>query len=61
MDIKNTESWPEQHKWLYEKLEAFYKTFAERVRNLSSDYLPDDIENSPSEDARKEQGDRGTC
>jgi hypothetical protein len=61
VDIKNTESWPEQHKWLYEKLEAFYKAFAERVRNLSSDYLPDDIENSPSEDARKEQGDQGPC
>jgi hypothetical protein len=48
-DIKNTESWPEQHKWLYEKLEAFYKAFAKRVKNLSSDYPPEDTMNFPNE------------
>ena len=48
-DIKNTTSWPEQHKWFYENLEAFYKVFAERVKNLSSDYLPEDNVNFPND------------
>ena len=50
-DIKNTESWPEQHKWLYENLEAFYKVFAERAKNLSTDYQSEDTEEAPNETA----------
>ncbi|MCJ7445998.1 MAG: DUF4268 domain-containing protein [Methanotrichaceae archaeon] len=49
IDIKNTEDWPEQHKWLYEKLEAFHKAFAERVKNLSRDYPPEDTVKFPNE------------
>ncbi len=50
-DIKNTERWPEQHKWLYENLEAFYKVFAERAKNLSTDYQLEDTEEAPNETA----------
>lgn len=28
-------SWPEQHDWLYEKLQLFHRTFAKRVKKLS--------------------------
>jgi hypothetical protein len=50
-DVRNRENWPEQHQWLYEKLEVFYKAFADRVKNLSSDYLPEDAENYPNGNA----------
>jgi hypothetical protein len=32
MDPTIREQWPEQHKWLCEKLEAFKRVFAPRVR-----------------------------
>jgi hypothetical protein len=50
-DIKNTEDWPEQYKWLYETLVAFYKVFAERVQNLSTDYQLEDTKEAPDETA----------
>lgn len=50
-DIKNTKEWPEQHKWLYETLVAFYKVFAKRVKNLSTDYQHEDAEEDHNENA----------
>jgi hypothetical protein len=50
-DIKNTESWPEQHKWLFEKLEVFYKVFAGRVKNLSTYYPQEGTEEATDENA----------
>lgn len=38
--LTNQENWPEQFKWLQEKLEAFYKTFSPIVKNLDlNDYM----------------------
>lgn len=35
--------WPEQHLWLCQKLEAFKKVFAPRVKKLNaSDYVIDE-------------------
>ena len=48
-DTKDTANWPEQHKWLYEMLEAFYRVFAERVKNLSTDYQLEDTEEAQNE------------
>ncbi len=48
-DTKYTANWPEQHKRLYEMLEAFYRVFAERVKNLSTDYKLEDPEDAPNE------------
>jgi len=37
------EQWPEQHMWLWEKLEAFKKVFAPRVKKLNaSNYVADE-------------------
>jgi hypothetical protein len=36
VDVQNREYWPKQHQWLYEKLELFYKAFAERVKDYPS-------------------------
>lgn len=51
------EQWPEQHAWLYEKLEAFKKIFAPRVKKLNvSDYVVDEqiaphlVDTSPTDD-----------
>lgn len=33
-NLQDKDKWPEQHAWLLEKLEIFYKAFADRVRNL---------------------------
>lgn len=33
-DLQDRAKWTEQHKWLLDKLELFYKIFAERVRRL---------------------------
>lgn len=42
--------WTQQHAWLQEKLEAFYKCFAQRVKELdAADYYP------PDEDGDDEQ------
>lgn len=35
IDIRNRENWPDQHEWLYKKLEAFYEAFGERIKELS--------------------------
>ena len=34
VDPKNRNDWPSQHLWMAEKLEAFHKTFAPRIREL---------------------------
>jgi hypothetical protein len=49
IDVQNRENWPEQHQWLYEKLEAFYKAFREKVKNLiyepeDTDFVNDEVE-----------------
>lgn len=50
VNIKNRENWPDQHKWLYEKLQAFYGAFAGRVKNLiASDYQQEDTINLKDE------------
>ncbi|MBS3966322.1 MAG: DUF4268 domain-containing protein [Truepera sp.] len=46
-DIEDRTEWPEQHAWLLERLEAFKRTFSERVRALDlgqDDERPDDVE-----------------
>jgi hypothetical protein len=46
-DIRDRKNWPDQHKWLYETLGAFYNSFAKRVKDLeASDYRPEDNMNS---------------
>lgn len=42
VDVQNHNLWPEQHKWLFESLEAFYKAFTGRVKNLPIDYSIED-------------------
>jgi hypothetical protein len=36
-DVQNRADWPKQYKWLYDELELFYKAFAERVKDYSSE------------------------
>lgn len=48
-DIEDRSQWPEQHAWLLERLEAFKRTFSERVRALDlgqDDEGPDDVEDT---------------
>lgn len=33
-NLQNTDKWPEQHKWLLEKLETLYRVFSMRVKKL---------------------------
>ena len=33
-DIRDRESWPEQHDWLYEKLQLFHKVFTPRIEKI---------------------------
>lgn len=33
-DIKDKDSWAEQHEWLYEKLQLFHKVFTNRIKSL---------------------------
>ena len=33
-DVKDKDSWAEQHDWLYEKLQLFHKVFTKRIQNL---------------------------
>jgi hypothetical protein len=47
VDIRDRQNWPDQHKWFHETLEAFYKTFVDRVKNLDAD-------NNESDDSEKE-------
>ena len=35
-DLWDRAGWPEQHDWLYEKLQLFHKTFAARVKRLDA-------------------------
>ena len=35
VNIRDRQNWSDQHKWLYENLEAFYATFAKRVHASS--------------------------
>jgi hypothetical protein len=50
VNIKDRENWPDQHKWLYEKLEAFHKTFEGRVKSLDvSEYQAEDTMSSSNE------------
>ena len=35
-DPSDRADWPEQHDWLYEKLQLFHKTFAARVKRLDA-------------------------
>jgi hypothetical protein len=44
VDPANRDDWPAQHMWLAEKLEAFHKVFARRIRELNVDQQqgPDD-------------------
>ena len=48
VNIRDRQNWSDQHKWLYENLEAFYATFAKRVKNLdASDYQPEEGMGAP--------------
>ena len=35
-DPSDRDLWPEQHKWLFDKLELFHKTFAARIKQLDA-------------------------
>jgi hypothetical protein len=35
-DPTNRENWPEQHRWLADKLELFHHTFSQRIRDLDA-------------------------
>lgn len=35
-DVNNREDWPQQHRWLTERLEKFRRAFAERIRAYES-------------------------
>jgi len=44
-DPADRSTWPQQHVWLREKLEALHRVFAPRVKALdASDYIPEPIE-----------------
>jgi hypothetical protein len=48
-DPENRNEWQQQHTWLAEKLEAFHKTFSQRVKNIHVD--EDEAPETDSEDA----------
>jgi serine/threonine protein kinase len=37
VDPKNRQDWPRQHEWLLDKLEAFHKVFAPRIRAIRAE------------------------
>lgn len=42
-DPADKANWPQQHEWLYDKLQAIHRTFAESIKSLNADeYLPAD-------------------
>ncbi len=42
-DPSDRSTWPEQHDWLYEKLQLFHKAFSGRVKNLNAaDWMPEE-------------------
>lgn len=41
-DLSDREQWPEQHKWIFDKLQIFHKTFAERIKHSDPSELEDD-------------------
>ena len=44
-DITDSNDWPNQHNWLREPLEKFYRVFGDRVKELNpADWLPADEE-----------------
>lgn len=44
-DIEDRQDWDRQHRWLYEQLEAFYRVFSRRVKELNvHDYRPEEDE-----------------
>ena len=48
-DIEDRSQWPDQHAWLLSRLEAFRRTFADRVRALDlgeDDNGPDDVDDN---------------
>jgi hypothetical protein len=43
VNIRDRQSWSDQHKWLYEQLEAFRRAFGKRVKNLDAgNYQPEE-------------------
>ncbi len=54
VDPTNRQGWPAQHEWLLDKLEAFHKAFAQRVRSLRA------AEYAPSSEPTPAQGVGGT-
>ncbi|MBI5820320.1 MAG: DUF4268 domain-containing protein [Verrucomicrobia bacterium] len=42
--IKDSKTWPEQHKWLAETLERFNATFRPRIQSLPTAYGDDEVE-----------------
>ena len=49
-DPTNEQDWPNQHKWLAEKLEIFYKTFSTRVKKIDPSEYEELIEQESNED-----------
>ena len=46
MDPTNEQDWSNQHIWMAETLEIFYRTFSERVKNIDPTEYEDFIENN---------------
>ena len=42
-DPTDCDSWPQQHAWMFERLEAFYRVFHDRVRNLNADDYEEEV------------------
>ena len=52
-DLKNKDTWPELLEWQFQELEAYYRVFAPRIKDLNAeDYIPDepDLDDTEEED-----------
>ncbi len=52
-DLKNKDTWPELLEWQFQELEAYYRVFAPRIKDLNAeDYIPaePDLDDTEEED-----------
>ena len=48
VEITDRDNWPQQHAWFKEKLEAFQRCFAQRIKALSIDTAAAEGDNPPT-------------
>jgi hypothetical protein len=48
VEVTGRETWPEQHAWLHQKLEAFHRCFAPRIKALRIDTSTTEGDNPPT-------------